>query len=154
MGMHDNSHDHVRRMHGDPCEALFAAMNNAESHVDGLIFCSNPAEYNWKCLSNKEMFVPYNGDIHSADRSPDTTLLQLSELGLIRWQKHRVWVVEGVLQPGESNVLARRLFYIDEETWDILLGEGFDAHGTIVKCYMLNSTALLATDRQSRWYST
>jgi hypothetical protein len=71
---------------------------------------------------------------------------------ITRWEKHSVWVVEGTLQPGESNVLARRRFYIDEDSWCILLGEGYDIAGTMVKCYMLFKGTTPATGKQGRWY--
>jgi hypothetical protein len=56
---------------------------------------------------------------------------------IVRWEKHRVWIVEATLHPGERNVNAKRRIYIDEDTWYALLGEAYDANGNMVKTYAL-----------------
>ena len=48
-----------------------------------------------------------------------------------------MWVVDAVLHPGEHNVNARRRLYIDEDTWQALLGEAYDASGEMVKIYAM-----------------
>jgi hypothetical protein len=45
--------------------------------------------------------------------------------------------VEANLAPGIHNVNAKRRFYIDEDTWYALLGEGYDAQGNLVKGYAI-----------------
>jgi hypothetical protein len=55
----------------------------------------------------------------------------------VRWEKHRVWVVEATLAPGYQNVNAKRRLYIDEDSWCALLGEGYDNSGTLWKGYAL-----------------
>ncbi len=57
---------------------------------------------------------------------------------IIRWELHRVWVVEATLHPGERNVLARRRFYVDEDTWNIGVSDAWDGSGNLYKvntCY-------------------
>jgi hypothetical protein len=58
-----------------------------------------------------------------------------SSAKLTRWEKHRVWVVEATLHPGNHNVLSKRRFYIDEDTGQAVLGEAYDADGNLAKCY-------------------
>jgi hypothetical protein len=45
--------------------------------------------------------------------------------------------VEANLVPGIHNVNAKRRFYIDEDSWYALLGEGYDASGNMVKGYAI-----------------
>jgi hypothetical protein len=115
-------------------------------------FCSNPAQYDWKNLGKREIIVPYNCDSagfvfprHHTDATPHMS-------GKIRWEKHRVWVVEGTLHKGESNVLPRRRFYLDEDSWKILMGEGYDDKGKLVKCYMLCCGTIPNAGHKGRWY--
>ena len=47
----------------------------------------------------------------------------------VRWELHRVWVVEATLAPGERNIIPHRRFYIDEDTWTTLVTDEYDANG-------------------------
>ena len=58
------------------------------------------------------------------------------EPDLARYELHRVWVVEGVLDPtvnrrdipgGRPNhIYSKRVFYLDEDSWQIVLTEDYD----------------------------
>lgn len=112
-------------------------------------FCSNPAEYTWRCLGRQDIMVPYCvGPLQNmcALQSP------LSER--LRWEQRDVWMVEGKLHPGESNILARRRFYIDPDSWLILLGEGYDHSGAMSHHYMVVRDAASIAMPQGQWYST
>ena len=47
----------------------------------------------------------------------------------VRWELHRVWVVEARLATGKRHVVARRRLYLDEDTWLALVYDGWDASG-------------------------
>jgi hypothetical protein len=113
-------------------------------------FCSNPQEYMWKYLGKKEMLVPYNCEGGSCSLSDEH--LQFPRSGSIRWEMHPVWIVEGELRRGESNLLALRRFYIDEENWLILLGEGYDQAGKMINCYVLHEHNVAERSQRGRWY--
>ena len=49
----------------------------------------------------------------------------------VRYEVHRVWIVEGTLKPSERHVYKRRIMYLDEDTWTALIGENFDANGRL-----------------------
>ena len=49
----------------------------------------------------------------------------------IRWEKHRVWVVEANLKEGERHIYQRRVFYIDEDSWTALASEAYDVSGEL-----------------------
>ena len=50
---------------------------------------------------------------------------------LIRFELHRVWVVEGTLKAGVRHIYSRRTDYIDEDSWQILIADRYDARGTL-----------------------
>jgi hypothetical protein len=100
-------------------------------------FYGNPSQYNWTYIAKKEMLVPYNCNKMVKGNLPDMLDAHFPKPDYIRWEKHRVWIVEATLAPGEHNVNAKRRFYFDEDTWYALLGEGYDAQNELVKAYAI-----------------
>ncbi|MCP5192441.1 MAG: DUF1329 domain-containing protein [Pseudomonadales bacterium] len=49
----------------------------------------------------------------------------------IRWEKHRVWVVEANLKEGMRHLYSKRRYYIDEDTWHALANENYDGRGKL-----------------------
>jgi hypothetical protein len=49
----------------------------------------------------------------------------------MRYEKHRVWEVEGNLKDNFRHVYARRVFYIDEDTKGIVATEIYDGRGDL-----------------------
>ena len=111
-------------------------------------FCRNPAEYDWRYIGKQDMLVPYNCIEAEEPGRPVQPYPKI-----LRWEKHGVWIVEGTLKRGESNIMPRRRFYIDDDSWMILLGEGYNADGIIMKCYMLYKHPASTRNGQGRWYS-
>jgi len=149
---HENGQEHVRKALDEAFERQNSAANDGANIDESSSFCSNPAEYDWKYIGKQEMLVPYNCGTVPFHDMRDLLQPKFSNPKITRWEKHSVWVVEGTLQPGESNVLARRRFYMDEDSWCILLGEGYDIAGVMVKCYMFFKCTTQATRKQGRWY--
>ncbi|MDY0046134.1 MAG: DUF1329 domain-containing protein [Thauera propionica] len=93
--------------------------------------------YDWKLSGKKEVFVPYN-----AYRLMDPNLKyeDMVDKGslkpdLMRYELHRVWVVEATLKEGMSHVLSKRVFYIDEDSHTVTLAEGYDGRGSLWRVY-------------------
>lgn len=148
----ENGQAHVGTRLDGALEAFNAALGGMADDKKGLHFCNNPAEYDWKCLGQRKMLIPYDCASVDIRNRYNISEPQYPNHDHIRWEMHNVWIVDGNLQPGESNLLARRQFYIDVASWAILLGEGFDASGSIVKCYMLSKVAFSETSRYGKWY--
>ncbi len=89
--------------------------------------------YEWKLAGKREMYVPYNSYKLHSDKVKYTDILKPLHINpdLARYELHRVWVVEATLKPGVSHVYARRTFYIDEDSWQILLVDQYDARGQL-----------------------
>jgi len=108
--------------------------------ADGLggydeIYCFNGAldRYDWKLLGKQEMYIPYNNNkLSFATRAEACGPASLNS-DLVRWELHRVWVVEATLHPGERNVIARRKFYVDEDTWTIGVVDCWDGNQNLWK---------------------
>ncbi len=90
-------------------------------------------KYDWKCLGKKEMYVPYNNNRLYAGPAQPAHLAHFIDPDLVRFELHRCWVVEATLHPGERNVLARRMFYVDEDTCQIALNDVWDANGNLYR---------------------
>jgi hypothetical protein len=44
--------------------------------------------------------------------------------------------VEATLAPGKRHAVAKRRFYLDEDTWGAVLGDGYDANGQLWRVEM------------------
>lgn len=114
--------------------------DNSQDGSDGLAVVDQydgyngaPDHYDWALLGKKEMFVSYN-----AYRVGDKTVAydkivhkNTINSDLMRYELHRVWLVEAKLKPGQSHIYARRVFYLDEDSWSVLLDESYDSHGQL-----------------------
>ncbi len=111
------------------------AFDNPGTGSDGLrttdqldMFNGSPERYNWELVGKKEMYVPYNAyKLHSNQLKYDDILhpLHLNPEHL-RYELHRVWVVDATLKEGSSHIYKRRTFYIDEDSWQILHVDQYD----------------------------
>src|SRR5690606_39233620 len=50
---------------------------------------------------------------------------------LTRYELHRVHVVEGNVKPGARHIYAKRVMYVDEDTWQIALVDQYDGRGDL-----------------------
>jgi hypothetical protein len=106
--------------------------------ADGLVgydeyqgFGASLEEYDWKFIEKKELYVPYNNNGLSGATPQEIFGPHFMNPDLVRWELHRVWVVEATLHPGKRNVLARRRFYVDEDNWTICATDAWDANGSL-----------------------
>lgn len=114
------------------------AYDNPGTASDGLrttdnfdVYSGAPDRYDWKLIGKKEMYVPYNSyKLHSKDTKYDD-IIKPGHINqdLARYELHRVWVVEATLKQGTSHIYAKRRFYIDEDSWQILVADHLDARG-------------------------
>jgi hypothetical protein len=100
---------------------------------DAWLFNGPPDRFDWELIGKRELLIPYNAyRLHGGDVGPADILgRQHIEPELARYELHRVWVVEGKLRPGARHVYARRVFYVDEDSWQIALAESYDADGRL-----------------------
>ena len=90
-------------------------------------------KYDWELKGKREIYIPYNNfQVDSPELSYDD-ILQPGHINpdVLRYERHRVWVVEATLKPGERHIYAKRVFYIDEDTWQISVAEQYDGRGDL-----------------------
>jgi len=117
------------------------------SYTDGIInydeyfgFSGPLDKYDFKLLGKKEMLIPYNNNKVYTGQSAALHTANFFDPEYIRWELHRVWVVELTLHPGKRNVLARRMLYVDEDTWQCGVADAWDGGGNILRVhYTLNT---------------
>ena len=89
--------------------------------------------YVWKLRGRREMLVPYNSyDINDAALDYDQLLgpghLDQSKA---RYEWHRVWVVEATERAPARHKIGKRVFYVDEDSWTILMVDVYDRAGNL-----------------------
>ena len=116
------------------------AYDNPGTAADGLrtnddfgMYNGATDRYNWKLVGKREMYVPYNSYKLSDPSLKYADVLKAGHINqdLARYELHRVWVVEATLKPGTSHIYAKRVFYIDEDSWATLAIDKFDGRGQL-----------------------
>jgi hypothetical protein len=98
------------------------------------VFTGRMTRFDWKLLGKKEMFIPYNGNRLLQPRKDEEVLgSHFLNPDHVRWELHRVWVVEATLKAGERHEAARSRYYCDEDTWTCVLGDRWDGNGQLWK---------------------
>lgn len=96
-------------------------------------YAGRPDRFDWEIVGKKEIYVPYNNyDLLVASRE-DSLDDNFVKPEVMRWEKHRVWVVEGTVKQGERHTYAKRTFYINEDTWAVTATESYDNAGEIYR---------------------
>ena len=124
-----------------------------------------PDRYNWKLIGREERYVPYNAyKLHAENIAYDEIIKpQHINQTLTRYELHRVWIVEATLKPGKRHIYAKRTFYMDEDSWQILAIDQYDNNNKlwrVSEAHTINyydipatwSTLELHYDLQSRRY--
>ncbi len=97
------------------------------------MFNGSPSQFDWQLKGKQELYIPYNAyRIHDRDVGP-ADIIQERHINpeLARYELHRVWVVEGTLKPGMKHIYSRRVFYIDEDSWQIAVMDSYDMDGRL-----------------------
>ncbi len=94
-------------------------------------FNNSLQKYLWKYITKKEMYIPYNCNAFANAPWQQSLGPHFIDPDLVRWELHRVWQVEATLAPGDRNVLARRMLYCDEDTYQIAFTDAWDANNTL-----------------------
>jgi flagellar biosynthesis GTPase FlhF len=116
------------------------AYDNPGTASDGLrtndmtdMFNGAMDRFNWKVIGKKEMYVPYNSyKVHSSSLDYND-IVKPGHLNqdLMRYEKHRVWILEATLKDGVRHINSRRTYYLDEDSYQIMLIDHYDRRGNI-----------------------
>lgn len=85
----------------------------------------------YKLIGKQEMYIPYNANKSQLVSVDDIVKPSHLNPDHVRWELHRVWVVEADLLQGKRHAHPKRRYYIDEDTWGIVLSDHWDAQGQL-----------------------
>lgn len=106
----------------------------ASAFDDAFVFSGALDRYDWKLVGKQEMFVPYNTyDFVYNNDAKSLVTRNYVEPDAVRWEKHRVWVVEATLKPGKRHIYQKRRIYLDEDSWIALASDEYDARGELYR---------------------
>lgn len=98
------------------------------------MFSDSLERYDWKIVGKQEKYIGYNGykvfNVPAAERAKVVMKGHLSP-EVMRYELHRVWVVEATLKQGQRHIYPRRVFYVDEDSWYIAAADMYDAQGKL-----------------------
>lgn len=103
-------------------------------------FNGAPNRYDWKLLGKKEMLIAYNNYKLNDKTVKYRDIVKSGHINqdLVRYELHRVWVVEATLKPGQRHIYAKRTFYVDEDTWQVAHVDQFDGRGELWRAHELH----------------
>lgn len=87
--------------------------------------------YEWKLIGKKEMIVPYNNSNFIASKLDSVVAGRHLNPDHVRWENHRVWVIEATVAAGKRHAVPKRRYYLDEDSWSVLMVDGYDATGKL-----------------------
>jgi len=84
--------------------------------------------YTWKLVGKKDLYVPYNSFVLHDGKYKYADIMKKTHINqdLPRYELHRVWVVDSTTKPGTTHIYKRRTFYVDEDSWAILVVDIYD----------------------------
>lgn len=97
--------------------------------------------YDWTVIGKVEKLIPVNN--YQAVATPYKDYLKPLHLNqdVIRYEKRRVWQIEAKLKDTTRHVYARRVYYIDEDTWQIAAAELYDSRGQLWRVQEMHQIA-------------
>lgn len=118
----------VRRAPNITYDAPGTAADGLRTTDDFDMFNGAPDRYNWELKGKKEMYVAYNNYKLHSDKVSYDEILTPGHINpdLTRYEKHRVWVVEATLKEEFRHIYQKRVFYIDEDSWQVQASDMYD----------------------------
>lgn len=110
------------------------ATNGTTTYDDNFMFNGSMERYNFKLIEKREMLIPYNAyKMTYQVKSEDLFHPKHANPDHVRWELHRVWVVEGTLKQGQRHIYSKRVYYIDEDSWAALASDEYDMRGNLYR---------------------
>ena len=107
--------------------------DNLRTVDDFGLYNGPPHRFDWKLLGKREVYIPYNAyRLHGRNLGSE----DIARVGHIapehnRYELHRVWVVEGTLKSDARHIYGKRVFYVDEDSWQIAVADSYNTDGEL-----------------------
>ncbi len=125
----------VRRAPSIAYDDVAFASDGLRTADDVDLYNGSPDRYSWTLVGKKEIYIPYNSYqiLDGSLKYKDVVKQGHLAPEFLRYELHRVWVVDAQLKSDKRHVYKRRTFYIDEDTWQIALVDHYDNHDQLWK---------------------
>ncbi|WP_075790943.1 DUF1329 domain-containing protein [Massilia putida] len=128
----------VRKLPIACCDTPTPATAGIMSFDEVDVFNGRLDRFDWKLVGKKEIYIPYNSNKMLQPKIADLIGEHHLNPDYVRWELHRVWVVEANLAPGKRHQAPKGRYYLDEDTWAAVLGDRWDANGQLWKTMFAN----------------
>jgi hypothetical protein len=117
------------------------------------MYNGSPDRYNWNLVGKQEIYIPYNSYKLADPQYKYDNIIKAGHINqsLTRYELHRVWKVEGTLKEGVRHIYAKRVFYIDEDTWQAAEIDQYDGRGELWR--VSEAHAMSFYDKKVPWYA-
>ena len=122
----------VRKLPNPCCDTPTPATAGVMSFDEIETWTGRLDHFDWKLGGKKELFIPYNNNKLFAVKDADV-LGKVPNPDHVRWELHRVWVVDATLRAGQRHQAPKGRYYCDEDTWQCTIGDRWDANGQLWK---------------------
>lgn len=122
----------VRKLPNPCCDTPTPATAGVMSFDELETWSGRLDRFDWKLGGKKELFIPYNNNKMFAAKDAEV-LGKFPNPDHVRWELHRVWVVDATLRAGQRHQAPKSRYYCDEDTWQCSIGDRWDANGQLWK---------------------
>ncbi|MAS24875.1 MAG: outer membrane lipoprotein-sorting protein [Oceanospirillaceae bacterium] len=112
-----------------------------------------PDRYDWKLEGKQEIYIPYNSYKLKDKKLKYADIVKPGHINqdLARYELHRVWKVTATLKEGKRHIYAKRVFYLDEDTWQASEIDHYDGRGELWR--VAESHNVMYYNHQVPWYA-
>lgn len=124
----------VRKLPNACCDTPTPAASGVMSFDELYVWTGRLDRFNWNIVGKKEMYIPYNSN-RTFQPTNDEDIISGHHYNPdhMRWELHRVWVVDASLKDGQRHQAPKSRYYCDEDTWTCVLADRWDANGQLWK---------------------
>lgn len=98
----------------------------------------SPDRFEWQLLEKREIYIAYNNNQLASKKLKYRDILHKFHINPqhTRYELHRVWVIRAILKDKWRHVYSRRDFYIDEDSWQVVIADQYNTHGELWRVSM------------------
>lgn len=131
--LYNSAHKRVRRAPSVAYDAPVPGTYGLRTADSYDMYNGSTDKYDWQYLGKQELYIPYNAYRLASNKLSYEQILKPSTVNpdYQRWELHRVHKIEARLKKNQRHIYAKRIFYLDEDTWTIVLAEQYDQRGEL-----------------------
>lgn len=121
----------VRKLPNACCDTPTPASAGISMFDQTDVFTGRTDRFDWSIVGKQEMYIPYNANRLFQRPSKEVLLDHHINPDDMRYELHRVWVVEATVADGKRHLASKRRYYVDEDTWTAVLADHWDGNGDL-----------------------